>query len=272
MGAAMKRFFITCALLLAVWLPIPAFAGSSAAANPVLPADEVAQFANRVQRDLASRGARVAIVSRVGRDPALLPDGINYTHVAFWVYSRITRADGSTGQGYRVYNLYQRDGDLTRSDLVQDSPADFFAGAHALNAGVIIPDPRLQEQLLSVITSPTYAALHNARYSVLANPANGQFQNCTEHTLDVLMAALYDTNDPQRIKANIAAYFTPQRVELNGLQRMLAPAASAALTTRDHGGQVGTATFGSIARFMEANDLADVTYKITPDLVQRLAP
>lgn len=265
----MKKLLSGLLLAISVFATTPTFAGSSAASNPVLPADEVATFANRVQRDLAARGANVAIVSRVGRDPSVLPDGINYTHVAFWVYARITRADGSTGQGYRVYNLYQREGDLTQSDLVQDTPGDFFAGAHSLDAGVIIPDPRLQRKLLDVIASPTYAALHNANYSVLANPRTTQFQNCTEHTLDVLMAALYDTRDRDRIKANIAAYFTPQPVPINGLQRLFAPAASQALTTADHGAQVGTATFGSIARFMKQNDLADEIYRITPTQLVR---
>lgn len=265
----LKGILAALALGIATLAPLDATAGSSAAANPVLPAADVATFANRVQHDLASRGANVAIVSRVGRDPSALPDGINYTHVAFWVYSRITQADGSTGMGYRVYNLYQQEGDLTRSDLVQDTPGDFFAGAHSLDAGVIIPDPRLQRKLIDVISSPTYAALHNANYSVLANPRSGQFQNCTEHTLDVLMAALYDTNDRQQIKANIAAHFTPQPVALNGLQRLFAPAASGALTTADHGQSVGTATFGSIARFMQAHDLSDETYRITPDRLVR---
>ena len=254
---------------LALAAPPAAVAGSSASGNPDLPGAEVAVFADRVQHDLAARGVQVAIVGRVGRDPAVLPAGVRYTHVAFWVYSRITRADGTQGQGYRVYNLYQRDGDLTRSDLVQDSPAEFFANVHALDAGVIIPDPRLQQKLLAVIASPTYAALHNTRYAVLSNPRSSSYQNCTEHTLDVLMAALYDTSNAQRIKANIAAHFTPQVIAVGGLQRLFAPVASAALTTDDHQGQIATATFGSLARFFEAQGLADLTYRITPDRLQR---
>lgn len=265
----MKRFVVIAALALASLCPVPAVAGSSTAGAPILPAPQVAAFSDRVQQDLAARGATVAIVARVGRDPAMLPEGILYTHVAFWVYSRITRSDGTSGMGYRVYNLYQRDGDLTRSDLVQDTPADFFAGAHHLDAGIVIPDPRLQRKLLEVIASPTYAALHNPSYAVLANPASRQFQNCTEHTLDVLMAAIYDTADENRIKANIAAYFTPQTVPINGLQRLFAPAATQALTTVDHGPIVRTATFSSIARFMQANDLAEEVYRITTEQVAR---
>jgi hypothetical protein len=262
----LRKALTICLLALA---PVPSMAGSSAAATSVLPQAEVATFANRVQRDLAARSARVAIVSRVGRDPSVLPDGVDYTHVAFWVYSQITDANGRTGTGYRIYNLYQTEGDLSRSSLVQDTPADFFAGAFDLDAGVIIPDARLQAKLLAVIASPTYAALHNPRYSVLANPRNGQFQNCTEHTVDVLFAALYDTSDRRQIKANIAAHFQAQPVAINGLQRLLAPAASAALTTADHGASVETATFGAIARFMESYGLADEIYRITPEQVVR---
>lgn len=265
----MLRFVILalCAFMLTV--PTTADAGSSAAGQPILPVADVAAFADEVQHDLAASGAKVAIVARTGRDPATLPAGVNYTHVSYWVYSQITHADGTTGRGYRVYNLYQEQGDLTRSALVQDSPADFFAGAHKLDAGIIIPDPRLQDKILGVINSSTYAQLHNPRYSVLANPATAQFQNCTEHTLDVLFASIYGTSDRARIKANIAAYFQPQVIQIDGVKRVLAPLASQALTTVDHGATIGTATFGSIARFMEANTLSSDIYRITPGHLSR---
>jgi hypothetical protein len=217
----MKRFICACALALTTLTPLVTNAGSSAATSPLLPHAEVAAFSNRVQQDLASRGAIVAIVSRVGRDPSDMPSGIEYTHVAFWVYSRITQADGSKGTGYRVYNLYQTAGDLTKGSLVQDMPADFFAGAYSLHAGIVIPDSRLQRKLLEVIGGPAYAQLHNPVYSVLANPTSGQFQNCTEHTLNVLFAAIYDTSDQQQIRANITAYFEPQHAQIGGLNGYL---------------------------------------------------
>ncbi len=265
----MKRLYTLILIVFVAVLPSIGSAGSSEAGRSILPYGEVATFANRVQKDLASRGVNVAIVSRMGRDPKVLPPGVRYTHVSFWVFSQITEADGSTGRGYRVYNLYQLDGDQTRSHLVQDSPADFFAGAHRLDAGIIIPDARLQKKLLSVIASPTYSALHNANYSVLANPNTSQFQNCTEHTLDVVMASVYNTGDARQIKANIAAHFKPQDVKLGGVKRFLAPVAAQALTTSDHGPKVATATFGSIARFMTENGLSLQTYRITPDRLIR---
>ncbi len=260
----MKRFAVLCAALMYMLLPTLAGAGSTENAAKKLPAADVAAFADNLERDLAARGANVAIVARVGRDRETLPHGIDYTHVAYWVFSQMTRQDGSTYRGYRVYNLYQQAGDDTVSRLVQDSPADFFAGAFELDAGVIIPDRRLQKKLLGVISSPAYAQLHNARYSVLANPASLTFQNCTEHTLDVLMASLYGTTDKVQIKANINAHFNPQTVQIGSLKRLFAPASSAALTTADHGRNITTATFGSLARFMAENDLARQIYRYTP--------
>ncbi|WP_424964616.1 DUF2145 domain-containing protein [Dinoroseobacter sp. S375] len=265
----MRRFFMMFWLALAVAFPTLAPAGSSEAGTPRLPAAEVAAFSNKLQQDLAARGANVAIVARMGRDPSALPAGVRYTHVGFWVYSRITQSDGTTGLGYRVYNLYQQSDDPTRSRLIQDSPADFFAGAHRLDAGVIIPEPQLQRKLLGTINSPSYAQLHNPHYAVLANPRTTRFQNCTEHTLDVLMASLYGTSDVGQIKANIAAYFEPQPIALGGIKRTLAPVASGALTTQDHGRHVATTTFGALARFMEGHDLAMTVYRMTPDHVAR---
>ncbi|WP_372989162.1 DUF2145 domain-containing protein [Sulfitobacter sp.] len=260
----MRRLIAAAALAICALHPVQADAGSSQAGKPLLPAEQVAAFSDKVQIDLAARGASVAIVARKGRHASELPQGVTYTHVAFWVFSEIKRADGSRYNGYRVYNLYQDAKTPTRSALVQDGPADFFAGAHALEAGIIIPDPRLQRKLLRVIGSPTYKKLHNSTYSVLANPQTRQFQNCTEHTLDVLMAALYDTSDPAQIKSNITAHFTPQVIKIGSLKRAFAPVASKALTTQDHGTEIRTATFGSILRFMKQNKLVAAAYTLSP--------
>ena len=135
--------------------PTLATAGSSEASEPILPVHEVAAFSGPVHKDLPARGAQVAIVARMGRDPRTLPEGIKYTHVAYWVYSEITEADGSKSCGYRAYNLYHLADDQTQSHLVQDTPADFFAGAQRLDAGIIIPDPRLQSKLRRSQAPPT---------------------------------------------------------------------------------------------------------------------
>ena len=116
-------------LCAAALFPPATSAGSSAGCVPLRPHAEVADFADRVQNELSTRGAHVAIVARTGRDPSRLPDGIRYTHVAFCVYSNITNADGRAGTGYRVQNLHQSEAHKARSTLVQDSPIDFFIPA-----------------------------------------------------------------------------------------------------------------------------------------------
>ncbi len=255
---------LAAATFLATSLMADAEAGSWQSDAPVLPIEEVSEFADQVQAELAKRGAHVAIVSRVGRDPAQLPRGISYTHVGIWVYSDITMDDGRTVRGYAVHNLYQRANDLDVSDLIQDYPADFFAGAYSLDAGVIIPDPRLQEKLLAVLNSPTYGKVHNPRYSVVANPDNNVYQNCTEHTLNVLMAALYDTDDVDRIKANIRAHFEPQAIEVNPIKRLVGPLVMDGVAMDDQIGTIRTSTFTSIARFMVTHQLSDDPFRMTP--------
>ena len=85
---------------------------------------------------------------------------------------------------------------------------DFFTEVEVLEAGAIIPSRELQKRLLKVIVSPTYRKLHNPEYSVIANPFTLDYQNCTEHTLDVIVAAIYQTDDLRFIKANEKAYFS----------------------------------------------------------------
>ena len=155
--------------------------------------------------------------------------------------------------------------DLNVSDLVQDYPADFFAGAYSLDAGVIVPDKKLQAKLLDVINAPTYQKLHNPRYSVIANPVSNTFQNCTEHTLNLLMAALYDTDDMARIKANIEAHFEPQVVEISPLKRLIGPMVMDGVTMSDHTRTVRTTTFTTIADFMDRFDLVENVYRLTPN-------
>jgi len=106
-----------------------AYAGveSGATSEPILEPARVASFANLVEKTLADSGARVAIVARNGRPESQLPEGVQYTHVAFAVYSTIALQDGTTKPGYVMYNLYQQARQPDRSILMQDYPYHFFA-------------------------------------------------------------------------------------------------------------------------------------------------
>ena len=230
-------------------------AGSQASPEPQLPLEEIAAFAKKVEKEMAAKGARVFILARAGRPAAEMPDGFHYSHVAFAVYSMIETADGRTIPGYAIYNLYQDDDQLDRSKLVQDYPIDFFAGVYELKTGIIIPKPELQKRLLQVIASESYRNLHNPRYSVLASPYNSKFQNCTEHTLDVINAAIYRTDNVELIKANTRAYFEAQKVNLGPMKLLIGSMTKPDVKLSDHKGGVSTASYTTIAGYLKKYDL-----------------
>jgi hypothetical protein len=240
------------------------FSGSSAQVNTHFPAEQIMGFAKKVERTLASEGAHVAIVARMGRPLSEMPEGMHFTHVAFAVYSNITLDNGSTVPGYAIYNLYQKDDRPNISTLVQDFPVDFFASVAQLEAAILIPSPELQQRLLQVIASPAYASLHDPRYSLIANPYNLGRQNCTEFVLDVINAAIYQTSDIKIIKANTKAYFKAQTINVNPLKLMLGAMFSAEVSTSDQQGKPVTATFEKIADYLQTYDQGSKVLTIAP--------
>lgn len=227
--------------------------------------EQIISFSKKVERALAAKGARVAILARMGRPVSELPEGMHFTHVAFAVYSEITTSDGRKVPGYSIYNLYQEDGRPEVSALVQDFPVDFFAGVAQLEAGVIVPSPELQRRLLEVIASPAYKALHDPRYSVIANPYTQGRQNCTEFVLDVTNAAIYQTSDIKVIKANAKAFFVAQEVNVNPFKLMLGSLFSAEVSMSDQVGTPVTATFEKIGEYLRKYDAESVVLSILPD-------
>lgn len=155
--------------LLLLFSFLPAHAGSQAGKESYIPAEQIIHFSKQVEKSLAARGARVAILARVGRPLAEMPEGMHFTHVSFALYSQITTHDGRILPGYAIYNEYQSNERPDTSSLIQDFPVDFFAGVAVLEAGVIIPSPELQKRLLQTIASPAYRKLHDPHYFAFAN-------------------------------------------------------------------------------------------------------
>lgn len=241
------------------------FSSSSAAEEIHFTPEQIIGFAKQIEKTLAAKGARVAIIARMGRPASELPEGMHFTHVAFAVYSQITTADGRKVPGYAIYNLYQQNDHPDVSNLVQDFPVDFFSGVAVMEAGIIIPSAELQQRLLNVISSPTYSALHDPHYSLIANPYTLGKQNCTEHTLDVINAAIYQTDDIKKIKANEKAYFVAQPVNVNPLKLVLGSVFSAEVSTSDQPGKPVTATFETIAKYLQQYDTGSEVLTLTPE-------
>jgi hypothetical protein len=265
------RMLLRALLLLGFAACLPAQAATFSAngskgAGPVhFKAEQIIGLAKKLERTLAAKGARVAIVGRIGRPPSEMPEGMKYTHIAFAVYSEITTSDGRRVHGYAMFNEYQNNDRPDTSSLVQDYPVDFFAGAAVLEAGVIIPSPELQKRLLDVIGSPTYRALHEPRYSAIANPYTLGRQNCTEFVLDVISAAIYQTGDIRLIKASERAYFVAQPVNVSPLQLMLGSMFSAEISTIDQPGPPVTATFERVGDYLRKYDAGSEVFTFGPD-------
>ncbi len=238
-------------------LSFAGIASNRADGTTLLPAEQIAAFSKKMEMELAKQGARVAIVARTGRPSKDLPTGVRYTHVAFAVYSMIKMEDGTHQPGYAIYNLYQQADEPDQSRLVQDYPFDFFAAVPELRAGLIIPTPPLQQRLLALITSDTYTDLHNPVYSLIANPFNNQTQNCTEFTLNVLQASIYQTDNMDMIKRSLTDHFSPYRVRVNPLKLAAGAIMAEGVALTDHPGPVQTTTFTSIARYLEQYDLVE---------------
>ncbi len=265
----MKKILIKIFLLLLFFyshtsVHATSFSGSSANAKLQFPAEKISAFSKKVEQKLAQEGVRVAILARMGRPLSEMPEGMHFTHVAFAVYSNITLADGSTVPGYAIYNLYQKNDRPDLSDLVLDYPVDFFSGVAELEAGILIPSPELQQRLLTVIASPTYSSLHQPRYSVIANPYTIELQKCTEFVLDVINAAIYQTSDIKRIKANTKVYFKAQTVKVNPFKLMLGSMFSAEVSTSDQRGTPVTATFEKISEYLQRYDTGSRVLTVTP--------
>lgn len=239
--------------------------GSSQAGGPSpYAAEQVAAFGKQVEKSLAQRRAFVALVARKGRSSDELPPGFEFTHLGIAVYSTIQLQDDRKVPGYAIHSLYQRPDDLARSYLTTDFPIDFFNGVAELKAGVLIPTVELQQRLLQVMQSDIPRKLHVSRYSTIANPYNAKFQNCTEHTLDIINAAIYNTADMNVLKANARAHFKAQEVRVNPLKLLLGTIFVPDIATSDQDERMQTATYETLARYLVENQLVQEQIIITP--------
>lgn len=244
--------------VIAAMVASPAYAFDSAQSSPGkaehLTVEQAAVFSKDIERTLASKGARVALVFRSGRSRDRLPDNVQYTHGAFWVYQDIQRQDGTIMKGYAVYNLYHGDGDSmpkTKSYLAQDFPLDFTIASSVDDIAVIIPDPILQQRIYAIMASDTYEDLHIEDYSLVSNVGDPKYQNCNEFMLDVMAAAIWETDDYAQLKANLGAYFEPTKIKAGPLERFFAPMADERLRMGDQKGKVETVTYSSLVNFLD---------------------
>ncbi|KZN63901.1 DUF2145 domain-containing protein [Pseudoalteromonas luteoviolacea] len=245
-------------------------AGSTQTGEPKFQPKEIANFAKQVERYSAAKRAHVFVIARVGQPQDTLPEGVEFTHVALAVYSQITMANGEKKPGYAIHNLYQLHDDPAKSSLIIDYPTDFFWAVDELKAGIAIPTLPVQKQILDAINNDVPSKVHNPRYSLIANPFNNQRQNCTEHTLNIINAALYQTTNMAQLKANTKAYFKPQPLSVSPFKLFLGSVFKDEIYKKDHKGKVKIATFTTIKDYLANHNLLAHSAVITPNMLSNI--
>ena len=223
----------------------------------------IRDFALKVNDELDAKQVNVAIIARSGRPRSELPEGVSYTHVAFAVFEPVRGADGEVFHTYTIYNLYQgAEGRLDRSYLKQDLTYDFVAGIAEQDVAICVPVDELQQRILRVIRSPAYAALHNPDYNVVTNPWVDRFDNCVSHTLKVCMAAVYETDERERLYGNIRKYFRPTRVRFGPVKSFGSHFVEGLSRADRHPSGPQTATYDSLKVFLEENGLVKEAFTV----------
>ena len=259
------NIFFTTVFLIITSISFSTLAGSAQDKERHFSTEEITTFAKNVELFAAKEGARAFIIARVGRPPSDLPDGVDFTHTAIAIYSSITLDSGEKVKGYAIHNLYQKEEETDKSELVLNYPVDFFWGANSLKAGIIIPSPELQQRIIEVIAQGGDKVLHNENYSVISNPFNNTYQNCTEHTLNIINAGIYKTNDISQLKSNTEQHFKPRNININPVKLMIGDWFVDDVSLKDHDGKVYTTTFSSIVEYLAKNELVNKSIVLNSD-------
>ena len=202
------------------------------------------KYGKTITAELRKKNVKAAIVSRSGQPRNKLPEGVMFTHSAFFLYQPET-------QNYAVYNLYHGEENRLVSTLVADTPADFLRLLRERDAGFIIPDAETQEQLYNYILSPQYGAVHQVNYSLISNPYDPRMQNCNEFMLDTLAAMVWETTDSLAIKGRFQDTLRPSELKASFIRRHIGPLVDERLIMTDHADKIWTTTSQTLANFLE---------------------
>ena len=206
-------------------------------------ADVLEAYGKTITQNLRANNVKAAIISRSGQPREKLPEGVMFTHSAFFLYEPET-------DNYAVYNLYHGEKNRLKSSLATDTPADFLRLLRERDAGLIIPTPEFQDALYNYITSEKYGEVHQADYSLISNPYDARFQNCNEYMLDSLAALVWDTKDISEIKSRFKEMLRPSELKANFIRRHIGPLVDERLVMDDHDDKIWTVTSQTLANFL----------------------
>lgn len=232
------------------------FVASTDLGDPLYPRETLERYGDQLVAELRSKDVQLAIVSRAGQPRRKLPDGVMFTHSAFFLRS---------GEGYDVYNLYHGEEDRLTSRLETDGPADFLRLLREPDSGIIIPTPEAQAGLAAYLRSPGYGAVHQPAYSLISNPYDERFQNCNEFYLDTLAAWAWGTTHRAEIKRRLRDSVGAQKLAASPIRRYIGPLVDERLIMADHDGDILTTTSRTLAKFLASEGMLAETYTLAFD-------
>lgn len=216
-------------------------------------------YGTRIIDELSSQKVRAAIISRSGQKRSKLPDGVMFTHSAFWIYEPKDIETG-TAPYYKVYNLYHGEENRLVSSLVKDDPADFLRLTREHDVGIIIPTEDTQDKLIAYINSPRYGEVHQVNYSLISNPYDSRFQNCNEFMLDSLAAMFWETPNTTEIKSRFETVLKPTELKASFARRKVGPIVDERLIMTDHEDKILTTTRQTLAQFLDSQGALERAY------------
>ena len=230
------------------------FNASTDAGDAFFPRDTLENYGEQILDELKRKDVKFAVISRAGQAREKLPEGVMFTHSAFF--------RRNAAGGYDIYNLYHGVENRNRSSLVVDTPADFLRTLQEKDAGILIPDAATQDRLHAFLETPEYSAMHHPDYSLISNPFDLRWQNCNEFMLYVFGAAIWNTTERETLRKKLEKTVTPTELKVSFLKRYYGPKVDERLILKDHGDKVYTTTFATLSQLFEKTNRLEDSYVI----------
>lgn len=211
-------------------------------------------LAERTVARLDASGAKVVVLARAGQD--LREHGLRYSHLGL-AYK--------DADGWRVLHKLNECG-TERAAIFRQGVGDFFLDSpHEYVAGVVVPEPALQERLWPLLhDGRSRPALHTAAYSMVAYPWATRYQQSNQWAIEFIASAMgagmSDRATAQRWLR--ATAYEPTELRLSMLTRLGARMTMANVSFDDHpnelrySGRIRTVTVDSVFAWLQRSGLA----------------
>jgi len=245
-----------CALSVAALVCTPAQAGRPCQPTrlTVAAVQQGLALAERTVRRLDASGAKVVVLARAGQD--LREHGLRYSHLGL--------AYKGT-DGWRVLHKLNECG-TERAAIYRQGVGDFFLDApHEYVAGIVVPEPSVQERLWPLLQDAgSRAFLHTRAYSMVAYPWATRYQQSNQWAIEFIASAMGAgvTDRPAAQRWLRSTGYEPTELHLSMMTRLGARMTMANVSFDDHpsglrfSNRIRTVTVDSAFAWLQRSGLA----------------